>query len=313
MKVRVLAGEFLRFVPQQRIGAEHGTPVKLDETRLARGVDETERVNAEAFHGAQAARNRAVRHGPQHHVRRFGHERDEIPERIVRGAAGRHFIGRFRFDRVDEVRKLDGVLNEEDRHVVAHQVVIAFLRVELDGETAHVAHGIGRAARPLHRRKTHIDRCLHCGVLQECGLGVLAHRLVDLEHAMGGRTARMHDALGDAFVVEMRDLFTHDEIFEQRGAARTGAQRVLVIGDLHALIGPERFAIRPRAKLFEIFGFGIGARGGIACGLSGIRFTCHGKTPCVRRRQATRWPGARLTSSKRCSQGRGWFGTKGKS
>ena len=50
----------------------------------------------------------------------------------------------------------------------------------------------------------------------------------------------MHDALGNALVVEMRDLFAQDEIFEQRRPAQPGFQRVLVVRDRHALVGGQR-------------------------------------------------------------------------
>ena len=46
------------------------------------------------------------------------------------------------FHRVHEVGKLDRVLNEEHRHVVADQVEVAFVGEELHRETAYVAHGI---------------------------------------------------------------------------------------------------------------------------------------------------------------------------
>ena len=67
----------------------------------------------------------------------------------------------------------------------------------------------------------------------------LGQRLVALEVAVRGRAARMHDALGNALVIEMRDLLAQDEIFQQRGTAQPGLQRVLVVGDGHALVGGQ--------------------------------------------------------------------------
>ena len=49
----------------------------------------------------------------------------------------------------------------------------------------------------------------------------------------------MHDALGNALVIEVRDLLAEDEIFEQRGPAQPRLQRILVVGDRHALIGRQ--------------------------------------------------------------------------
>lgn len=57
-------------------------------------------------------------------------------------AASRHLVVGLGFYRVDEVGKLDRVLNEEHRHVVAHQVEVAFVSEELHGETSYVPHGI---------------------------------------------------------------------------------------------------------------------------------------------------------------------------
>src|SRR5687768_9683617 len=58
------------------------------------------------------------------------------------------------------------------------------------------------------------------------------------------RSARMHDALGDALVVEMRDFLAEDVVFEQRGAARPDLEGVLIVGDDAALVGGERLVLR---------------------------------------------------------------------
>ena len=72
-----------------------------------------------------------------------GIKRDEIPERVVGGCRLRNFVVRLRLDGVDEVGKLDRILNEEDRHVVTNQIDSSLLRIELDGEPANVAGEIG--------------------------------------------------------------------------------------------------------------------------------------------------------------------------
>jgi hypothetical protein len=56
--------------------------------------------------------------------------------------------------RVDEVGKLHRVLDEEDRDVVADQVPVALVRVELHREAAHVARGVGRAALAEDRSRS---------------------------------------------------------------------------------------------------------------------------------------------------------------
>lgn len=60
---------------------------------------------------------------------------------------------------MDEVREFDGVLNEEDGRVVAHQVVIPLPGIEFGGESADVPHRIRGSPESLHVGKTHKDWC----------------------------------------------------------------------------------------------------------------------------------------------------------
>ena len=50
----------------------------------------------------------------------------------------RHFIVGFRFDGMDEIRKFDGILNEEDGRVIAYQIIVAFLGIEFGSPTADI-------------------------------------------------------------------------------------------------------------------------------------------------------------------------------
>ena len=56
----------------------------------------------------------------------------------------------FHFDRMNEVGKFDGILNEKDRDIIADQIPIALFRVKLDGEAANIARGIGRTGPACH-------------------------------------------------------------------------------------------------------------------------------------------------------------------
>ena len=51
--------------------------------------------------------------------------------------------GRVPLLRVDEAREQDRVPDEEDGRVVADQVPVTLLRVELEGEASRVSHGVG--------------------------------------------------------------------------------------------------------------------------------------------------------------------------
>ena len=75
--------------------------------------------------------------------------------------------------------------------------------------------------------------------LEQVGAGEVGQRLVVLEEAVGAEAAGVHDALGDALVVEVEDLLAEVEVLQQRRAALADLQRVLVVGDRHALRGGQ--------------------------------------------------------------------------
>jgi len=56
--------------------------------------------------------------------------------RLRKAAIGLHLRG------VNQIGKLDRILNEKDRNVIADQVPVAFLGVELHREATHVARRI---------------------------------------------------------------------------------------------------------------------------------------------------------------------------
>ena len=92
--------------------------------------------------------------------------------RLREAAVGLHLHG------VDQVGKLDRVLDEEHRDVVADQVPVAFLGVELHREAAHVARRVDRAGAAGHGREAHEHRRLLAGSCRNVGRGELRQRLV---------------------------------------------------------------------------------------------------------------------------------------
>ena len=206
-------------------------------------------MDAEAFHCGQGARQGAIAHDPRQHVGAFRRQRDEIPERIVSRGGLRDLVVGFGLHGMDEVRKLVGVLDEEHRHVVADQIPHALLSVELHGEAAHVAGRVGRTTRTRHRREAHEDGRLDLGVAKDLRTGQLGEVFIYLKHAVRRRTARMYHALRNALMVEMRDLLTHQYVFEESGTPDARLQRVLVVADRDALVGRQHVARRHRIGL----------------------------------------------------------------
>ena len=126
-------------------------------------------------------------------------------------AVGLHFY------RVHQVRKFHCILDEEHRDVVADQIPVARLGIELHRKTAQVARRIHRTGATGDRRKARKHRGALVGALKNVGLAEVGERLIKFKKAVRRRAARMHDALGNALVVEVEDFFAQREIFAQRG------------------------------------------------------------------------------------------------
>ena len=152
---------------------------------------------------------------------------------------------------MDEVGELDRVLDEEDRHVVADEIPVAFVGVELDREPAYVARGVGRPAGAGDRREPDEDRRAPPGSRRKPAVVTSERVARKLEVAMRRGAARMDDPLRDPLVVEVGDLLAEVEVLEQRGAPLPGAQRVVGVVDPNSLIGSQVGSGRP-AVLFQL-------------------------------------------------------------
>ena len=238
------------------------------------------------------------------HVGGLGHQGDEVPEGVVRGRGLRHLVVRLGLDRVDEVGELHRVLDEEHRDVVADQVPVAFVGVELDREAAHVARQVGRAALAEHGREAHEHRRALAGFGERRRLGDRAERVVALEVAVRRRAARVHHALGDALVVEVGDLLAQDEVLEQRRPAQARLERVLVVGD-RARPGwwsaPGRRNRRAPGRAIRCPGCSRRARHAVA-ELGGRDVLGHGAGGVDRRRRRDRLAGRALAAGRRRSR-----------
>ncbi len=191
----------------------------------------------------------------------------------MRAGGLRHGVVRLRLHRMHQVGELHRVLDEEDGDVVAHQVPVALVGVELHREAAHVARGVLGAALARHGGEAHEHRRDLAGRLERGGAREFGERLVALEVAVRRRATRVHDALGDALVVEVRELVPQDEVFQQHRAAQAVLQGVLVVGDGHAQVGRQGLAGGVGAHAIQPPVHRVHALGGLVAGLlRGVHF-----------------------------------------
>ena len=166
---------------------------------------------------------------------------DEVEDAVGDLALERH---RVRLLGVDEVGELDRVADEEDAEVVADQVPVAVLGVELDREAARVAQRLGGVAAAGDRREAHGDLGPLARLLEQLGARVLARSArrrpcPSPRRSRTRRAAGVDDALRDALAVEVADLLEEVVVLERRRAAGADGARVLVVGDGMALAGGQ--------------------------------------------------------------------------
>ena len=66
---------------------------------------------------------------------------------------------RFGLDRMNQVRKLHGILYKKHRNIITDQIPITLLGIKLHCKSTYIAHGIGRATLSSHGRKPDEYRC----------------------------------------------------------------------------------------------------------------------------------------------------------
>ena len=188
-------------------------------------VDEAECVAAESVHVAVARRNAAIAHDDRYLMQRFGQEGPEVP--VVFGAV--HVGAGIAFDHVVQVGEFQRVAEEEDWRVVAHEIPVALIRIEFDGEAADVAFGVSGAAFARNRGETHEQIGFFADLGEQGGFSIAGDVVGNRKRAVCAGAFGVHTAFGNDFTVEMGQLFEEPRILKQHGAARPGGEGVFVI------------------------------------------------------------------------------------
>ena len=206
---------------------------------LAIGADQAVGVAAEAVHVTIAIGNATVREQDGDLVQCLRRVRPEVPHhlRAFQVALRQALLG------VDKVREFERITDEEHRRVVADDVPVAFLGVELQREATRIALGVGRTTLTAHGGETQESWGLLADGLKQLGAGVLGDVTRNGERTVSTRAFGVHAALRDVFAVEVGKLFDQVEIVEQQRAARAGGTGILVIGNRSATGGGKRFIL----------------------------------------------------------------------
>ena len=216
----------------------------LHEHRVSLGIHHLVGVDAKSFHVTVTRRNAARREQVGQHMHGFRGLRHEV-EDAVRLLPEGH---RVRLQGMDDIRELDGITDKEDRQVVANQVPISVFGIKLDRKTAGIASDFRGVATADNGREPNCEWRPFARLLEQLGSSIPGGRLVAdfagrLELTVTDETARMDDALGNAFAVEMGDLFEELVVLQRGRAAGTHGALRLVVGDRVALpVGQDAVA-----------------------------------------------------------------------
>ncbi|MNH20563.1 hypothetical protein D3C79_803390 [compost metagenome] len=132
---------------------------------------------------------------------------------------------------MDEVGEFQGIADEEDRGVVAHQIPVALLGIELEGEAAHVALGIGGALLPGHGGEAQEHRGLLADAVEQVGLAEPADVVGQGKGAVGAGALSVNHSLRDPLPIEMRQLLHQPDVLHQHRTTGAGGEAVVVVDD----------------------------------------------------------------------------------
>ena len=233
--IAALAGDPVRVGLAEVAHALVGVEVVLDPVPDAGRVLPQERVAAVAVHVAPGRRDATVTHEVRDLVRRLGLEGPEVPLHVVIA----HLVVGAPLLRMDEVLEVLRVAHEEDRRVVADEVVVALFGVELQREAARVTPGVRGAQLAGHRREPG-DRLGFPARLEHSRLGELRDIVGGLEEPERAAALGVYDPLRHALPVELGHLLDEVVVLQQDRAAIAEGQRVVVAGDRDAGVGCGR-------------------------------------------------------------------------
>ena len=237
--VRVLAAHLDGLGVGETLGAVLGHEVVLDVDELAGGVDPLERVAAVAVVVAPADGGAVVGEEHETGVVALG----VVAEEVKGGFPVEEEVAWVAVLRPDHIGTLDGVAAEEDGKVETDNVVVALGGVELDGEATGVAGLVGELTAQSDSGEAHEDGGLLTRLLEEVGLGEVAHVAGALEEAKGAGTAGVDHTLEGLGAVEVLLLLEEEGVAGDGDTAdglAVGGIRpgdAFVVGEVRGIVG----------------------------------------------------------------------------
>ena len=128
-----------------------------------------------------------------------------------------------------QFREFHGVAEKEHRGIVAHEIPVAFLGVEFEGEAPDITLGVGSAALTGYGGETGKHLSLLAYMAEDGCLGIPGDVVGYGECAKSAGTLGVHAALGNDLAVKVRHLFHIPYILHQHRATGACGHAVLVV------------------------------------------------------------------------------------
>ena len=126
-----------------------------------------------------------------------------------------HILERTSLLRVDEIWKLEWIIDEKYWSVVPNQIIISLFGIEFDSEASWVSECIRSSSFSSHSRKPCKHWCLLSNTVQKRCLCILADVLLDLKYSMSSRPNRMHNSLRNSFSIKASKLINEMKILQK--------------------------------------------------------------------------------------------------
>src|SRR5581483_11110018 len=128
----------------------------------------------------------------------------------------------------NEILELRWIAHEKNRRVIAHQIIVPILGVELDRESSWVTHRIGRACFSRDRGEAYQYRGALAHPVEECRL--CPGRRISRYFEVAKRAAPfgMDNALGYPLAVELRHLLNEIVVLQQQRSFGSDRKRIFI-------------------------------------------------------------------------------------
>jgi hypothetical protein len=223
MIVEVLTSSRLGFFPNHTSNTLQTSPLDSDVDRVASIGHKAVSVNGISIYMAERTWDAMASHEPEHGVKSARLRGEEVIGSSVGGATLGDLGLRLGLDRMNQIRELAGILDEEGGHGHSDNIcfiqlvnfgrvgtlrrgwltVVAFVSVEPGGKSVHITDSVWTSPKALNRGESYKSVCLFPLSTEEIGRGDVGPIAVGSEGSICSYSSGMHNTFGNLIIVSL--------------------------------------------------------------------------------------------------------------